>query len=1046
MSMRSMDSRLEVLRNGQDVANKSLLYSAGSIQQPQQQLPNDVDNESNKSDSWVELANPSSRASMVSINGGDNGSVIMVDNDGVVMSTENTPVVVGGGSGSPFSRLSPVSGRSAPFELVIDAGQVHGGNPMGVQYYNRHGPGRCTVTATGITGLAQGTKRTAEWLEDYNSRPEVQRGGPQAPSPVETEMSTPPNSLVPGLDVGDLTQSSCCEEDEELSVEDDGVHMCRCKKVTYIGQEGRWTFSGLLGINSGNGRRALVLYLVTNLVTLAIGFAVGLTVGLRLGLLHDWWPVLSLIVRTRVTWLHLCERYKPEAVHFACWARLAAFRMAVQKSDSSSSAEISEVTEIEKSKSSESIRSEISSGSSTAKTVAENDLEKFSFLYDKYSTQCNELERLQKENSELEEQLQKVRGECDNVQEVLDASRSEFATRRKNLERRIRDLELQLKLTTQHVEAREQHCRERIKQNNAKWDQKFVEQMKKMEAIEKEKNDAVCRYATREAQIMRLQTRVEELEVQNNKLSVEENTLQSSTQFENLQDAVSQTVFTELRSRLEFAQSQLILKEREKEECQEELKKAQAMLKKLEQQCAEEMDAAIKKTNNQEELYNNACNELISLRSHNSTLCQELEHVKQTNAQLHAESQQLNQELEQSRQAHQVASEKLKSLEEIQAQLNSNIRRVKLSEIAAMEAAAERDQAEAEAAECRKQAERMLEITKQLADKNSSLTSQQEVLRLKNLELNQLVQTLETSVSTYEKRIAELQQELEVLKIKSSAEIGVLQQKVDANIDREHKLNAVINELHNGQEILRKKNASSLKELRAEVQHLRKLLSGSLSSSSPNASVEDNIPLPAMPNDAAESSTSSRASSIPSATDVRPGAVPHREASQQSQTAIIDHARAFQQQMIEKIVKLQRQLARRQEKLEFLEEHVRHCTEELVRKTKIIQNYALREEASLLLPVSDVNRLLETCEATLPRGPRDRSSASSSLIGNLFASSANNATGTSDVATEVNSRLQAVLENALHRNITLKDNIDTLGEEISRLSRENRQLTLSKMM
>lgn len=61
------------------------------------------------------------------------------------------------------------------------------------------------------------------------------------------------------------------------------------------------------------------------------------------------------------------------------------------------------------------------------------------------------------------------------------------------------------------------------------------------------------------------------------------------------------------------------------------------------------------------------------------------------------------------------------------------MRRVQLSEIAAMDAAAERDQAEAEAAECRKQAERMLEITKQLADKNSSLTSQQEVLRLKVL-------------------------------------------------------------------------------------------------------------------------------------------------------------------------------------------------------------------------------------------------------------------------------------------------------------------------
>lgn len=49
MSIRSMDSRLEVLRIGQDIANKGLLFNAGTTQQPQQQLPNnDVDTESNK--------------------------------------------------------------------------------------------------------------------------------------------------------------------------------------------------------------------------------------------------------------------------------------------------------------------------------------------------------------------------------------------------------------------------------------------------------------------------------------------------------------------------------------------------------------------------------------------------------------------------------------------------------------------------------------------------------------------------------------------------------------------------------------------------------------------------------------------------------------------------------------------------------------------------------------------------------------------------------------------------------------------------------------
>lgn len=73
------------------------------------------------------------------------------------------------------SFCSPISGCSVPIELVIDSGQVHGSDTMTAHCYTRHGPGRCTVATTGIPGLGQGTKRTAEWLEDYNSRPEVQR-------------------------------------------------------------------------------------------------------------------------------------------------------------------------------------------------------------------------------------------------------------------------------------------------------------------------------------------------------------------------------------------------------------------------------------------------------------------------------------------------------------------------------------------------------------------------------------------------------------------------------------------------------------------------------------------------------------------------------------------------------------------------------------------------------------------------------------------------------------------------------------------------------
>ncbi|VDN19633.1 unnamed protein product [Cylicostephanus goldi] len=140
------------------------------------------------------------------------------------------------------------------------------------------------------------------------------------------------------------------------------------------------------------------------------------------------------------------------------------------------------------------------------------------------------------------------------------------------------------------------------------------------------------------------------------------------------------------------------------------------------------------------------------------------------------------------------------------------------------------------------------------------------------------------------------------------------------------------------------------------------------------------------------------------------------------------------------IIVLQKKLARRNDKIEFLEEHVRHCLEELQKKTKIIQHYALREEASLLLPSDgSLEQLMNCCEVV--QVPLSRKGTSYSLMGAIF--SAGSDKKSLQLAAEVNSRLQAVLEDALIKNITLKGSVDSLSNEVSRLSRENRQLTLT---
>lgn len=56
------------------------------------------------------------------------------------------------------------------------------------------------------------------------------------------------------------------------------------------------------------------------------------------------------------------------------------------------------------------------------------------------------------------------------------------------------------------------------------------------------------------------------------------------------------------------------------------------------------------------------------------------------------------------------------------------------------------------------------------------------------------------------------------------------------------------------------------------------------------------------------------------------------------------------QVMVEKILKLQGKLAKKAEKVEFLEEHVSTLLNEIKKKNKIIQGYVMNQETGALTP------------------------------------------------------------------------------------------------
>ncbi|XP_059144837.1 coiled-coil domain-containing protein 186-like isoform X3 [Physella acuta] len=152
---------------------------------------------------------------------------------------------------------------------------------------------------------------------------------------------------------------------------------------------------------------------------------------------------------------------------------------------------------------------------------------------------------------------------------------------------------------------------------------------------------------------------------------------------------------------------------------------------------------------------------------------------------------------------------------------------------------------------------------------------------------------------------------------------------------------------------------------------------------------------------------------------------------------ITEQVEVDKQVLIERIVRLQKAHARKNEKLEFLGEHIQQLLEEIKKKNKIIQTYVLREEAGTLSS-EDMDANKEKLNAMY----KSLLARKGGIMASVYSVHQQDGTMTLDLSLQINRKLQAVLEDTLLKNITLKENLDTLGEEIARLSQENRRLQL----
>eukprot|EP00118_Oscarella_pearsei_P000508 m.5131 g.5131 ORF g.5131 m.5131 type:complete len:789 (+) comp12169_c0_seq2:90-2456(+) len=325
---------------------------------------------------------------------------------------------------------------------------------------------------------------------------------------------------------------------------------------------------------------------------------------------------------------------------------------------------------------------------------------------------------------------------------------------------------------------------------------------------------------------------------------------------------------------------------------------------------------------------------------------------------------------------------------------------------------------EQELMESRVREAELLEYTGKLSTRNGELQSELSALTLKAQSLEQLVEKLEEQTSVQNSDIAKLVEALNDTKMESKKMEEEMMSKLADKTLTVEQLTLMVEEERNEIKILKKKNSFGVKDLTRQLQHAKKKLeqyemeqSRVNENQSGSGSSQGSL-------EAVNGVQNSDETELgPSVSVVQPGMLKDMD---QEKTILVD-----------RICSLQQIHARKDDKMDFYEGHIQHLTEELKKKTRIIQSYILREESGTLSPP-----LMDEIKFKRAQGK--------GIMASVFSSRQSDSGVTLDLALEISSRMQAVLEDTVLKNMTLKENLETLGGEIAKLQTEVRVLKMDK--
>lgn len=362
---------------------------------------------------------------------------------------------------------------------------------------------------------------------------------------------------------------------------------------------------------------------------------------------------------------------------------------------------------------------------------------------------------------------------------------------------------------------------------------------------------------------------------------------------------------------------------------------------------------------------------------------------------------------------------KCAELESVKLQLDREAEKCAAREAEVERLRGEAADLQADMAACRKKEAELLEFTQKLTDKNVTLQSDFTSVAARAAALEEEHSRLVAGCSRAEASLAEVTAQLEVETCRRTEEVEILTAKLAEQSRAAEQAAIQVVDARNDVDVLKRRHTASQRELTRELAHCKKRLDqldtgvggkelsplGSRTSSSSSLHREETSP---QANHLVVNGEKERKE--------------RRESSESHHNELIG-VMPDTQTLVEKIVKLQRACARRQEKLDFFEEHVQQLLGEIKKKNKVITHYVLSlESGALVSEESDLHKVTMAHQG--------------GIMSSVYSSKPSDSNITLELSLEINKKLQAVLEDTLLKNITLKENMNTLGGEIAKMAME----------